>query len=305
MTEDVLVGRTPANAWGPPSVSVTPVTWAMGGFTDPAAGTTMESSMLPPPPPGQKPPSSGVLPLLTPKPDTSFGTGSSDGHAGLTFSGSGLTSSRDNSPKGLLARINLLEQTIDGQLKSLKYLQSNLMEELGINPHINQTAEVNKVQQIHEEVSRHLTNSIDTLTNLNDTQLLAAADAHKLAILMDKLDLHTQRLRIYQEELNNALSGRPYVPTAALIITQQPFPCTIKQGKSIDEPVEITLLTGAKVEIQKMGPVKAEMLNEEATPSPKKKSTEPPIQNGVQVTLHPSLPSLIRLCTEKCDAANA
>jgi hypothetical protein len=42
------------------------------------------------------------------------------------------------------------------------------------------------------------------------------------------------------------------------------------------------LLTGAKVEIQKMGPVKAEMLSDDTTPVPKKKNTEPPVQNGVQ-----------------------
>lgn len=294
--EEALTGHAPS--------------WQSGGFPlgslDPAP-----ADMLPPLPPShqqegeeqeQKPPLD--YPLLTPKPDPADESSGGPGH--MTLSTSGLTASRDSSPKGLLARINLLEQTIDGQLKSLKYLQSNLMEELFSNQHANHMAEVTKVQQTQEEISRLLTHSIDTLTNLNDTQLLAAADAHKLALLLDKLDLHAQRLRIYQDELNNTLSGRPYEPTAALIITQQPFPCTIKQGKSIDEPVEvslsfdmlqpgsacflsavccflqITLLTGAKVEIQKMGPVKAEMLSEENNPPPKKKSNEPPIQNGVQ-----------------------
>jgi hypothetical protein len=45
---------------------------------------------------------------------------------------------------------------------------------------------------------------------------------------------------------------------------------------------QITLLRGAKVETQKMGPAKAEMLSDDTTPVPKKKNTEPPVQNGVQ-----------------------
>jgi hypothetical protein len=167
------------------------------------------------------------LPLLSPKVDPS------PAHD-IRISSSGLTSSRSgDTPKGLLARINMLEQTIDGQLKSLKYLQSNLMEDL------TNTAELTKVQQTQEEINRHLTHSIDTLNQLNDTQILVAIDAHRLSNMLDKLDLHTQRLRIYQEELTHAVSGQPYVSTATLIITQQPFPCTIKQGKSIDEPVEV------------------------------------------------------------------
>jgi hypothetical protein len=185
---------------------------------------------------------SGHLPLLTPKPDLSSSAAAAD----IRLSSSGLTGSRSgDTPKGLLARINMLEQTIDGQLKSLKYLQSNLMEDL------TNTAELIKVQQTQEEVSKHLEHSIGTLNQLNDTQILVAIDAHRLSNLLDKLDLHAQRLRIYQEELTHALSGQPYIATAALIITKQPFPCTIKQGKSIDEPVEVRTRTAVPVRMSR------------------------------------------------------
>jgi len=131
-------------------------------------------------------------------------------------------------------------------------------------------------------VREHIARSVEALHQLNDAQLLAPNNAHRLIALLDKLELHDKRLRIYHKELESALS-KSHAPaaTAALIITRQPFPCTIKQGKSIDEPVEVTLLTGTSAEVQKLGPVRAEMVCED-TPVTKKKNAEPSIQNGIQ-----------------------
>ncbi|MFN7131836.1 MAG: endonuclease/exonuclease/phosphatase family protein, partial [Myxococcales bacterium] len=72
---------------------------------------------------------------------------------------------------------------------------------------------------------------------------------------------HARRLRLYQEELFQAQSGQPVKPVASLVITKQPFPCTVKQSKSVDDPVDVVLITGAKSEIQAMGQVKAELIN--------------------------------------------
>ncbi len=44
----------------------------------------------------------------------------------------------------------------------------------------------------------------------------------------------------------------------------------------------MVLITGAKAEVQKMGPVKAELINEDYTPISKKKNAEPPIQNNTE-----------------------
>jgi len=39
-------------------------------------------------------------------------------------------------------------------------------------------------------------------------------------------------------------------PVALLVITKQPFPCTVKQSKSVDDTVEVQVITGARVDIQ-------------------------------------------------------
>jgi len=65
-----------------------------------------------------------------------------------------------------------------------------------------------------------------------------------------------------------------------LVIAKQPFPCTVKQSKSVDESIDVVLITGAKAEIQALGPVKAELINEDYNPISKKKNTSPAIQNA-------------------------
>jgi len=138
------------------------------------------------------------------------------------------------------------------------------------------------LSRAHAELGKQISQATQRLEYLNETQILSTADAHRLVSLLDAFALHGRRLRLLQDEIMQAQNEQPIKPAAALVITKQPFPCTVKQSKSVDEPVDVVLITGAKCEIHSLGQVKAELINEDYNPISKKKNSAPSIQNAVE-----------------------
>lgn len=167
-----------------------------------------------------------------------------------------------------------LDQTMESQLKQMKFQQSRVID------NITNRAELDKLLKAQIDYDKQVSAATAKLEALNDTNILPASDAFRLQRLLDSFQLHSRRLRVLREELFQAQSGQPIKPIAGLVITKQPFPCTVKQSKSVDDPVEVQLLTGSKVDLQHMGPVKAELINEDYNPISKKKNAAPSIQNS-------------------------
>lgn len=177
----------------------------------------------------------------------------------------------------LLSQLASMEESVDNQLKAMKFQQCDV-----IDTQLHNRAEMDKLLKAQGDLRKQIEQSVQRLEQLNDTHILTATDAYRLVCLSDSFALHARRLRLYQEELFQAQSGQPVKPVASLVITKQPFPCTVKQSKSVDDPVDVVLITGAKSEIQAMGQVKAELINEDYNPISKKKNSAPAIQNAAE-----------------------
>ncbi|KAL6048396.1 Signal transducer and activator of transcription [Balamuthia mandrillaris] len=183
---------------------------------------------------------------------------------------------------GLIIQLNQLHLAIENQLKNMRYQQRRLLETL---PPPEQLSQLLKTQG---ELMQKIDKASAQLKYINDTIILTTQEAHKLVLLLEALALDARILSLYQEELARFQCDPPNrEPVAALVITKQPFPCTVKQSKSVDETVEVRLLMGAVVDLNDASEVKAELMNEEYHPAhntnTKRKvanASFPSIQNG-------------------------
>jgi hypothetical protein len=185
-----------------------------------------------------------------------------------------LLTTLGDTPAGVISQLAAFDQALETHLKQMKLQQREVID------NIQNRVELEKLVKVQAEYDKQITAASTKLDQLNDTHILPAPDAYRLTRLLDSFQLHSRRLRVLREELFQAQSGQPIKPIAGLVITKQPFPCTVKQSKSVDDPVEVHLLTGSKVELQNMGPVKAELINEDYNPISKKKNAAPAIQNS-------------------------
>lgn len=76
---------------------------------------------------------------------------------------------------------------------------------------------------------------------------------------------HAQRLTLITSTLPQCHYGAPHAlhSLASLIIARHPFPKTVFKEKKLSEPVEVRLLTGAKVMVRPKSKVKAFLVSEE------------------------------------------
>lgn len=185
---------------------------------------------------------------------------------------------------GEIAHMANVEFTVDNQLKAMKFQQRRVID----NPADREELEM--LLRAQAELRKQIEGATVRLEQINETHILNASDAYKLTRMSDTFQVHSTRLRVLQDEiyqLQTAPAGRSVdiKPVAALVIVKQPFPCTVKQSKSVDDPVQVQLITGAKLEMQAAGPVQAELVNEDFNPVPtsKKKNSVPPIQNNQEL----------------------
>lgn len=113
------------------------------------------------------------------------------------------------------------------------------------------------------------------LENLRAHVLLLPVEVSLLNQLRLELSIQTRQLQVYQVELEGYLNGRSgqgFTVPAALVITQQPFPKSVKQNKVLDDGVNLRLLTGAVCSIWPAEAVTAYVVSETA-PAPAQTSS--------------------------------
>jgi hypothetical protein len=222
---------------------------------------------------GQKARSGSTSPALGAAPHAA----TNGGHQPAAAAAAAVAMGDGSAAAALLSQLASMEESVDNQLKAMKFQQCDVIDE-----QLHNRVETDKLLKAQGDLRKQIEQSAQRLEQLNDTHILTATDAYRLVCLSDSFALHARRLRLYQEELFQAQSGQPVKPVASLVITKQPFPCTVKQSKSVDDPVDVVLITGAKSEIQAMGQVKAELINEDYNPISKKKNSAPAIQNAAE-----------------------
>jgi hypothetical protein len=180
------------------------------------------------------------------------------------------------SPEDMISRLHAMDAQLDNQLKALKFRQRRVLESsMQAIP-----GQVDELLESQDSISKNLREAIKTLESIYENHVLTSSAGFILISTLDSFKFHMKQLQILQEEINQARQGGPFKPSAALVVSKQPFPCTVKQMKSLDDPVEVKLITGAKVDITGVGVVRAEMINEDYNPVPKKKNTQPSVQNA-------------------------
>lgn len=128
----------------------------------------------------------------------------------------------------------------------------------------------------------------DDINNLMDSRLLHPSEYGELVKLKDKLHIESVQLQLYQEELSQFTRQEINKPIAALLVTGQPFPKSIRQNKTIESEVEVTLLTGARQEIVVREPCVAKIVSYNTTRGNKKhpvvvQNNSKPVDNNVAI----------------------
>eukprot|EP00005_Dracoamoeba_jomungandri_P006266 CAMPEP_0174262240 /NCGR_PEP_ID=MMETSP0439-20130205/12859_1 /TAXON_ID=0 /ORGANISM="Stereomyxa ramosa, Strain Chinc5" /LENGTH=641 /DNA_ID=CAMNT_0015346921 /DNA_START=20 /DNA_END=1942 /DNA_ORIENTATION=- len=182
---------------------------------------------------------------------------------------------RSATPLELINQLAHHDVTVENQLKAMRFRQRRVLE------NYSDQAGMDNLIKNQEQLKRQIDHSISQLKILNDMHILPAPEAYKLWKMLDSFDLHSRKLKVFQEEIF-AFRTNPNnpEPVASLVITAQPFPCTVKQSKSVDDPVEVSLFTGARADLHSLGIVKAELINEDYNPVSKKKNAAPSIRNA-------------------------
>eukprot|EP01090_Pellita_catalonica_P013264 TRINITY_DN3099_c0_g1_i4.p1 TRINITY_DN3099_c0_g1~~TRINITY_DN3099_c0_g1_i4.p1 ORF type:complete len:475 (-),score=65.58 TRINITY_DN3099_c0_g1_i4:107-1531(-) len=151
------------------------------------------------------------------------------------------------------------ERRIDDLLKTMKFRMRNMFDRPGSESILDVTSCIKELSAIKLAIK----NSSDRLTVILEEVILPASSVYMLTETQERFSIHIRQLDLLLEELSMAQRNEPVKPLAAIVITKQPFPCTVKQGKILDEAVEVNILTGAKTDITATGKIRAEMVNEE------------------------------------------
>ncbi len=131
--------------------------------------------------------------------------------SGLSGSPHSQIPSSSETPSMVISRLYSLEQTIDSQLKAMKFQQSRVIDCL------QNRIDLDQLTKTQEEIRKQIRSSVDTLEQINDTHILPSPDAWRLAQLLEALHLDSRRLRIFQEELSQAMSGQVICPWPSLL----------------------------------------------------------------------------------------
>ncbi len=107
------------------------------------------------------------------------------------------------------------------------------------------------------------------LSEILDTVILDAGEIEQLLvfqqdlfIIMKQLEIYIEELQMTQRETRVPWYSLNYVTFSfRLVIVSQPFPDSVKQHKSIDEPLTVRLLAGAKCEQLPHAIIRAEVIS--------------------------------------------
>lgn len=137
--------------------------------------------------------------------------------------------------------------------------------------------------QVLEREQREMKNMLEwadkQLTTLIDTVILDPQEMHLLLQLQQDLFEKMKQLELYHIELQG-FQQENALPALALVIVSQPFPESVKQHKSIEEPITARLLTGAKCDIKPNTVVRAEIINFSSNSNKAKKNSSLALENA-------------------------
>jgi len=172
----------------------------------------------------------------------------------------------------LIASISEILTSVDQQLKVMKVQQGRVIEAL-LGGKADDSDELGALLKVQNELGTQITYCESTLQNLNETQILIPNVAFQVYKMIDAFKLNACQLRVFKEEIAQAQflhrnPGADVTPSAALMITEQPFPSYLIQGKAIESPIKVTVITGSTVhDIRGLEHVRAELINQDYTPS--------------------------------------
>jgi len=121
----------------------------------------------------------------------------------------------------------------------------------------------------------------ETHTRLIDGTLLESVEMHQLLLLEQDIHYFKKQLALYSTELQNFQKDGS-MPVYGLHIIAQPFPDSVKQHKSIDEPLNVRLLSGAKFDTRPACTIRADIIDSsnQKGPAQKKSTGSALVENG-------------------------
>ena len=151
----------------------------------------------------------------------------------------------------LVASIAEILSSVEQQLKMMKQQQRRVIDGLLANRR-DDSDELGGLLKTQNEIGTQITYCESNLQNLNETQILIPNVAFQVYKMIDSFKLNACQLRVFKEEIGQAqlLSRNPGsdpAPPAALMITDQPFPSYLIQGKAIESPIKVSVITGSTV----------------------------------------------------------
>eukprot|EP01114_Cavostelium_apophysatum_P010405 TRINITY_DN2406_c0_g1_i2.p1 TRINITY_DN2406_c0_g1~~TRINITY_DN2406_c0_g1_i2.p1 ORF type:complete len:779 (+),score=200.03 TRINITY_DN2406_c0_g1_i2:287-2623(+) len=186
--------------------------------------------------------------------------------------------SANSSAEGLPS-LNQVSQTTRKQIEDVHDLVTKISAELKRLrvdqkqvplPLPNDAAE--RINSAHNQIRGALSWAEKHLVNLLDHFKLEPEEMHLLLQMQQDLFFWSRQLELYAQELQIMHAGGS-TPCFGLVISTQPFPNSVKQNKSIDEPMGVHLITGAKFDTKPRVIVKAEVIEASSAGSKKKKSS--------------------------------
>ena len=114
------------------------------------------------------------------------------------------------------------------------------------------TSEMQRVAGLQQELFGKMDVLRQQLEHLRAHVLLLPLEISLLNQFLLESSLQLKQLQLYQVELEGYMQNKTaqaFVVPAALVITQQPFPKSVKQNKPVDDGLHVRLLTGAACSI--------------------------------------------------------
>mmetsp|Transcript_16692 Transcript_16692/g.23195 ORF Transcript_16692/g.23195 Transcript_16692/m.23195 type:complete len:592 (-) Transcript_16692:663-2438(-) len=165
-----------------------------------------------------------------------------------------ITSNTPSSPSKILSEVIITANDIVKACEKIRVEQKQAL--YPIQPDL-----FSALDRQQKEVKSAIEMCDKQLNYLLDTQFLDSAEMHQLLQAQSQLAILIKQLELYIQELYS-LKSDSFLPSFALVILSQPFPDSVKQNKSIDEPVTVKLLTGAKFDSRpNSASVRAEIIN--------------------------------------------
>ncbi|PRP87817.1 hypothetical protein PROFUN_04291 [Planoprotostelium fungivorum] len=173
--------------------------------------------------------------------------------------------------------ISELERVVD----QVKKASEKLRQDQKMVPLPMSRENYSALEQEHMKIKNGIDWVEETHGKLLDGMLLESVEMHQLLALEQDLIYHKKQLTLYSTELQN-FQKEGSIPVYGLHIIAQPFPDSVKQHKSIDEPLNVRMLSGAKFDTRPACTIRAEIIDSsnQKGPAQKKSTTSALVENG-------------------------